>query len=122
MYKLVVNKLDKEKLINQYFFLIGGYIETMMEKFLKKEAFGLDAMGILFKSDLDEENDEEEIEEIRNDQILLVSEYPASTEDEKAYYYYNEFYEYLKIFIDENYNDNDKINSLLSEIKIEFQL
>lgn len=122
MYKLVVNELSKEKLINQYFFLIGGYLETMMENFLKQESFGLDAMGILFRSDLDEGDDEEELEEIEDNQILLVSEYPASKENEKAYYYYNEFYEYLKIFIDKNYKNNDKINSLLREIEVTFNL
>ncbi|MGX7418422.1 hypothetical protein ACWOFR_06410 [Carnobacterium gallinarum] len=118
----LLNEIKKENLINQYFFLIGGNIEVMLEKFLKMEAFGVDSMGILFKNDLDEEDDEEELQEIKNDQVLLVSEYPASPNDEKAYYYYDEFYTYLKRYIEENYNEDTKLQGLLKEIKAVFNL
>ncbi|MBC1405495.1 hypothetical protein IBB74_13675 [Listeria welshimeri] len=122
MYKLVDSDFDKEKLINQYFFLIGGYIETMMEKFLKEESFGIDSMGLLFKKDLDEEDDEEELQEIKDNQILLVSEPPASITDEKAYFYYAEFYKYLEIYIREKYPDNNIIQKLLNDIKDSIEL
>ena len=122
MYKLIDNDFDKEKLINQYFFLIGGYIETMMEKFLKKESFGIDSMGLLFKNDLDEEDDEEELQEIKDNQILLVSEPPASPTDEKAYFYYDEFYKYLKMYIGEKYPNSDIIQQLLNDIKDAIEL
>ncbi|MHC5218565.1 hypothetical protein ACYSNR_18155 [Enterococcus sp. LJL128] len=120
MYSLIEDKLEKEKLINQYFVLIGDYIEDFMRRFLNGESFRIDAMAILFKEDLDE--DDEELQEIENNQVLLVSEYPASPNDEKAYYSYEEIYKHTKMYVNENYEGNSVFQKLLKDIEEKLEL
>lgn len=122
MYRLVEDKLEKEKLIRQYFVLIGDYIEDFMLRFLNNESFRIDAMAILFKEDLDEEDDEEELQEIKDNQVLLVSEYPASPKDEKAYYSYEEIGNHIETCLNENYKENIKFQEIFKEIKAKLEL
>ncbi|MBL1223827.1 hypothetical protein [Enterococcus sp. BWR-S5] len=121
MYKLVEDKLEKENLIRQYFVLIGDYIEDFMFRFLNNESFRIDAMAILFKEDLDEEDDEEELQEIKDNQVLLVSEYPASPQDEKAYYSYEEIGDHIETCLNENYKENIKFQEIFKELKAKLE-
>lgn len=119
MYTLITDVKEKEELIDQYFALLGSYIEDAMDSFSKKVGFRFDAMAILFKESLDEHDDKEELAEIEEGQVLLVAEEPAADIDSKVYLSFKELCNHLKRIIDENYKQNEVMQELLRKIKQE---
>ncbi|WP_080874142.1 hypothetical protein [Oceanobacillus timonensis] len=122
MYTLVTDKEEKNSLIHGYFILIRNHIGMAMESFLKKEGFRIDSMAILYKQSLDEYEDQEELQEIKDNQVVLLAEYPAASVNEKVYLDFEELYHYLVQVIQEKHKDDETIQRLLLAIKKEWNV
>ncbi|MBP1047288.1 hypothetical protein I6N96_13475 [Enterococcus sp. BWM-S5] len=117
MYTLVTDNQEKEELMKGYFILIRGHMNKAIENFIRKEGFGIEFMTILFKNDLDEFEDKEELQEIEENQVVLLAEYPAAPIDEKFYLTFDELYNNIERVVHKNYENDLKLRESLLELK-----
>lgn len=117
MYTLVTDNQEKEELMKGYFITISGYMDRAIENFSRKEGFGIEFMTILFKNDLDEFEDKEELQEIEDNQVILFARYPAAPIDEKLYLTFDELYNNIERVVHKNYGNDLKLRESLSELK-----
>ncbi|WP_080874140.1 hypothetical protein [Oceanobacillus timonensis] len=119
MYTLVTDSAEKEMLLKTYSGMIN---KTSLEKFLNKNGYGDDFIRILFRNDLDEYEDQEELQEIKDNQVVLLAEYPAAPVDEKVYLDFEELYHYLVQVVQEKHKDDETLQRLLLAIKKELNV
>lgn len=116
MYILVTDNEEREILLKTF---SGSVNKTCLEHFVQKEGYGNDFIRILFKDDLDEYEDQEELKEIGTNRVVLFAEYPAAPKDEKMYLTFEELYSYVSEAIQENYENDSEIQELLLKLKEE---
>lgn len=117
MYTLVTDNQEKEELMKGYFILIRDHMNKAIENFIRKEGFGIEFMTILFKNDLDEFEDQEELQEIEENQVVLLAEYPAAPIDEKFYLTFDELYNNIERVVHKQYGNDLKLRESLLELK-----
>ncbi|MDN6069843.1 MAG: hypothetical protein L0I48_01480 [Lactococcus plantarum] len=124
----ITDEIEKKSLLIGYKTFI---YKRSLKAFAKKSGYGDDGggyMGIFFKADLEEEPYEfqQELSEIKNNQVVLNVSYPATISDAKdaeevVYIDFDEFYDYLVEVVDERISetpsDKAEYEQLLSEVK-----
>ncbi len=95
MYKLISIKEEKNILLNDYYANIGDerFLE-FLEEVRNRTGFGLECMRILFKSDLEEW--EEEYSYLQEKEVVLLAEFPAAKEDSMFKISFEDFFENIK--------------------------
>lgn len=116
MYTLVTDIKEREILLKTFSGLVN---KTCLEHFIQKNGYGDDFIRILFKDNLDEYEDQEELNEIGTNRVVLFAEYPAAPKDEKMYLTFEELYSYASKAIQENYENDSEIQELLLKLKEE---
>ncbi|GHU36702.1 hypothetical protein FACS1894192_03890 [Bacilli bacterium] len=120
----VVDEIEKKSLLIGYKWNIN---KRSLKEFAKKSGYGDGGggyMAIFFKADMEEDMYEfqQELSEIKSNQILLWATPPAAPEEENLYLDFDEFYDYLVEVVDERIaetpSDKAEYEQLLSEVKI----
>lgn len=117
MYILVTDNKEKESLLQTFSSLVN---KTCLEHFLQRNGYGDDFIRILFKDNLDEYEDQEEVREIGTNRVVLFAEYPAVAKDEKMYLTFKELYNYVSEAALKNYGSDSNVEELLLKLKEEF--
>ncbi|GHU36692.1 hypothetical protein FACS1894192_03850 [Bacilli bacterium] len=121
---IVIDEEEKKSLIRMYFY---GITTRELKRFSKKQGYGDDFMAIHFKEYLEEDPYEfqQELSEIKDNQVLLWARYPAISEknsETNVYLNFDEFYGYLEESVNERIaetpSDKAEYEQLLSEVKI----
>lgn len=119
MYTLVTDMQEKETLLKTFSSSIN---RTCLEHFTEKNGYGNDFIAILFKDNLDEYEDQEELNEIGSNRVILLAEPPAAPIEEKMYLTYEELYSYVKGIVQKNFKNDSEIQALLSKLKKKLNL
>ncbi|NLH36273.1 MAG: hypothetical protein GX453_09710 [Lactococcus chungangensis] len=129
MYIKIIDEQEKRALLKNYSVFIN---KTALRKFAKKSGYGQEYEGVTFKENMIPEWEwEQELNDIKDNQVVLQVVYPATISDDKnaeenVYIDFDEFYNYLVEVVDKRISENpeDKVEyqELLAKIKIALEL
>ena len=129
MYIKIIDEQEKRALLKNYSVFIN---KTALRKFAKKSGYGQEYEGVTFKENMIPEWEwEQELNDIKDNQVVLQVVYPATISDDKnaeenVYIDFDEFYNYLVEVVDKKISENpeDKVEyqELLAKIKIALEL
>ena len=129
MYIKIIDEQEKRALLKNYSVFIN---KTALRKFAKKSGYGQEYEGVTFKENMIPEWEwEQELNDIKDNQVVLQVVYPATISDNKnaeenVYIDFDEFYNYLVEVVDKKISENpeDKVEyqELLAKIKIALEL
>ena len=129
MYIKIIDEQEKRALLKNYSVFIN---KTALRKFAKKSWYGQEYEGVTFKENMIPEWEwEQELNDIKDNQVVLQVVYPATISDDKnaeenVYIDFDEFYNYLVEVVDKRISENpeDKVEyqELLAKIKIALEL
>ena len=129
MYIKIIDEQEKRALLKNYSVFIN---KTALRKFAKKSGYGQQYEGVTFKENMIPEWEwEQELNDIKDNQVVLQVVYPATISDDKnaeenVYIDFDEFYNYLVEVVDKRISENpeDKVEyqELLAKIKIALEL
>ena len=129
MYIKIIDEQEKRALLKNYSVFIN---KTALRKFAKKSGYGQEYEGVTFKENMIPEWEwEQELNDIKDNQVVLQVVYPATISDDKnaeenVYIDFDEFYNYLVEVVDKRISENpeDKVEyqELLAKIKISLEL
>ncbi|GFH43229.1 hypothetical protein Hs30E_17800 [Lactococcus hodotermopsidis] len=117
---IVTNQEERRILLRTY---ASNIDKRSLKMFSKKIGYGNDFIGIYSKEDMEEDPYEfqNELSEIKSNQILLWAKYPAAPVEENLYLNFDEFYAYLVEVVNERIaetpSDKAEYEHLLSEVK-----
>lgn len=125
MYKVITDPEERKLLINKALWLTN---KRSLKEFAQKSGYGDGFMTILFKEDLEDDlySFSKEAEEIKDNQVVLMVDYPATISDDKevhedVYLDFDEFYDYLvdevNRKIKESPNEKIEYEELLANVK-----
>ncbi|GFH41461.1 hypothetical protein Hs30E_00120 [Lactococcus hodotermopsidis] len=120
---IVTNQEERHILLRTY---ASNINKNSLKEFSKKSGYGDGGggyMAIFFKADLEEDPYEfqQELSEIKDNQVLLNADPPAAPVEENLYLNFDEFYDYLVEVVNERIaetpSDKAEYEHLLSEVK-----
>jgi hypothetical protein len=129
MYIKIIDEQEKRALLKNYSVFIN---KTALRKFAKKSGYGQEYEGVTFKENMIPEWEwEQELNDIKDNQVVLQVVYPATISDNKeaeenVYLDFDEFYNYLAGVVDERIaespEDKAEYQELLAEVKTALEL
>ena len=129
MYIKIIDEQEKRALLKNYSVFIN---KTALRKFAKKSGYGQEYEGVTFKENMIPEWEwEQELNDIKDNQVVLQVVYPATISDDKnaeenVYIDFDEFYNYLVEVVDkrisENPEDKEEYQELLEKVKATLEL
>ena len=129
MYIKIIDEQEKRALLKNYSVFIN---KTALRKFAKKSGYGQEYEGVTFKENMIPEWEwEQELNDIKDNQVVLQVVYPATISDDKnaeenVYIDFDEFYNYLVEVVDkrivESPEDKEEYQELLEKVKATLEL
>lgn len=117
MIKLTKDKKSIDQLMQTYFSIVRDKdFEAALSSFKEKKGYGIEIIFVSFQGDLDDYDMAQLPKKLDEHHVLIELSSPAVEVDEIAYLSFETFCKYLEDHV-KSYSNNQKLNSLLEEIK-----
>lgn len=125
MRTVVTEEKEKETLLIGYRAFVN---KRSLIEFSKKSGYGQEFIVVLFKEDLEDDlySFSNELKEMKDNQVILMADPPASLIEENLYLDFDEFYDYLVDAVNrkikKNPDEKDEYEQLLENVKIALEV
>lgn len=120
--KMLTDTKEIQKLTTSFIFVQSNEVLLeIFQSFSERKGYGIEFISFLFRNEIDESFPSYRM--MGRDQVLLAADYPAADEDCEVCLNFDEFYQYLKVGINEiiekqpNQYNKSEVRGALKKVK-----